>query len=119
MGVIMEYRKQKLRRSQFVLVYGPGSIIEGPNGSRLMPSLEGLGEDNCNDAFFKKYELKDIRMSRLLNEEDESSYENHLLEIPSNSSSESGEKNIIYSTVVFPAWHVCYKRNPAILLQEI
>ena len=78
----MKSTKQQLRRSQFVTVYGPGAIIEGPNGSRLIPSLKGL-RDNCNDAFFKKYELKDIRMSHLLNEEDESSYENHLLEIPS------------------------------------
>ena len=113
----MKSTKQELRRSQFVTVYGPGAIIEGPNGSRLIPSLKGLGY-NCNDAFFKKYELKDIRMSHLLNEEDESSYENHLLEIPSNTSSDIGEKNIIYSTIVFPAWHVCYKRNPAILYYD-
>lgn len=113
----MKSKKQQLRRSQFVTVYGPGSLIEGPQGSRLIPSFKGL-RYNCNDAFFKKYELKDIRMSRLLNEEDGSGYENHLLEIPSNSSNDPEEKDITYSTVVFPAWHVCYKRNPAILYYD-
>lgn len=54
----MEKTQQKLRRSQFVLVYGPGSIIEGPNGSRLMPSLKGLGEENCNDAFLPSMKLR-------------------------------------------------------------
>lgn len=113
----MKSSKQQLRRSQFVTVYGPGALIEGPNGSRLIPSFKGL-RYNCNDAFFKKYELKDIRMSRLLNEEDKSSYENHLLEIPSSSSLNDEQENVIYSTVVFPAWHICYKRNPAILYYD-
>lgn len=109
--------RQQIRRSQFITTYGPGALIEGPNGSRLIPSFKGLGK-NCNDSFFRKYELKDIRMSRLLNEELDSSYENHLLEIPSNSSMSDGEENVVYSTVVFPAWHVCYKRNPAILYYD-
>lgn len=113
----MKSTKQELRRSQFVTVYGPGALIEGPNGSRLIPSLEGLGK-NCNDAFFKDNELKDIRMSRLLNEEDDTSFENHLIEIPSNTSNEIGGREVIYSTIVFPAWHVCYKRNPAILYYD-
>lgn len=113
----MKTNKQEIRKSQFVTVYGPGALIEGQNGSRLIPSLKGLGY-NCNDSFFKKYELKDIRMSRLLNEEDESSYESHLLEIPSNSSVHDEKESVMYSTVVFPAWHVCYKRNPAILYYD-
>ena len=113
----MTAKRQDLRRSQFVTVYGPGALIEGPNGSRLIPSFNGLGK-HCKDSFFKKYELKDIRMSRLLDEEIDSSYENHLLEIPSNSAIADGEENVIYSTVVFPAWHICYKRNPAILYYD-
>ncbi len=113
----MKPSKQEIRRSQFVTVYGPGAIIEGPKGSRLIPSLKGLGY-NCKDSFFKDHELKDIRMSRLLNEEDDSSYENHLLEIPSNNSNNDEKANVMYSTAVFPAWHVCYKRNPAILYYD-
>ena len=30
---------QELRRSQFILTYGPGSIIETKYGPRLIPSL--------------------------------------------------------------------------------
>ena len=112
----MEKMKQQLRRSQFVLMYGPGSIIEGPNGSRLIPSFEGLGEKNCNDAFFKKYEIQDIRMSRMLN--DKTKMENYLVSIPSNDAIDENEPRVIYSTVIFPIWHVCYNRNPHILYQE-
>lgn len=112
----MDKMKQQLRRSQFVLMYGPGSIIEGPHGSRLIPSLEGLGEKNCNDAFFTKYEIQDIRMSRMLNEK--SKTDNHLISIPSNDSIDEGQPRVIYSTVVFPAWHVCYNRTPHILYRE-
>lgn len=112
----MSKMKQQLRRSQFVLMYGPGSIIEGPNGSRLIPSLEGLGEKNCHDAFFTKYEIQDIRMSRMLNEK--SKTDNHLLSIPSNDSVDDDQPRVIYSTVIFPAWHICYNRTPHVLYRE-
>ena len=115
----MDKSKQKLRRSQFVLVYGPGSIIEGPNGSRLIPSLKGLGEKNCNDAFFTKYEIKDVRMTHMLNDEHEDDkFEYHLLSIPSNDSIKDDEPRVIYSTAVFPRWHLCFKRNPTILYDD-
>ena len=109
--------RQKVRRSQFILVYGPGSIIEGPNGSRLMPSLKGLGKDNCNDAFFTKYEIKDVRMSHMLKNktDDNKVLEYHFISIPSNDSIDDEEPRVIYSTVTFPAWHICHKREPSIL----
>ena len=111
----MKGKKQKIRRSQFVTVYGPGSIIESPNGSRLIPSFNGLGEENCNDAFFSKYEIKDVRMSRMLNKKNNKNVDYHLLSIPSNDSIDEDEPRVIYSTVMFPSWHLCYKRNPPIL----
>lgn len=110
---------QKIRRSQFVLVYGPGSIIEGPHGSRLIPSLKGLGKNNCKDAFFTKYEIKDVRMSYMLNNENKSeNIEYHLISIPSNEAVDNDENKVIYSTVMFPLWHVCYKKNPPILYSD-
>lgn len=111
----MDKRKQQLRRSQFVTMYGPGAIIEGPNGSRLIPSLEGLGKRNCNDGFFEKYKIQDIRMTRMLNEDTKGN--SHLLSIPSNAGVEE-DNRVIYSTIIFPRWHVCYKRNPAILYED-
>ena len=120
----MRSDNQKIRRSQFVLVYGPGSIIEGPNGSRLMPSLKALGEKNCNDAFFTKYEIKDVRMSHMLNKENEDENENgnieyHLLSIPSNDSLEDDEPRVIYSTAIFPVWHLCFRKDQTILYKHM
>ena len=109
--------KQQLRRSQFILTYGPGAIIESPKGSRLIPSLNGL-QNYCNNSFFEKFEIEDIRMSRLL---DEKGVSVHLLSIPSSESVEEIEDNgpVMYSTVIFPAWHICYKRDPPILYYNI
>ena len=105
--------KQQLRRSQFVLMYGPGALIETTNGSRLIPSLKGLGE-NCNDEFFEYHELKDIRMNQLLNK-NWGDYECRLVSIPSNTAMSEDKPRAIYSTLVFPKWHICYEREPSIL----
>ena len=35
----MNNNTQEIRESQFILIYGPGSIIESKNGSRLIPDL--------------------------------------------------------------------------------
>lgn len=114
MGVNM-VNKQQLRRSQFVLVYGPGSLIETTNGSRLIPSLKGLG-DNCNDEFFEYFELKDIRMNQLLNRKNViDDYDCRLVSIPSNTAVSDDKPRAIYSTLVFPKWHICYEREPPIL----
>lgn len=119
--------KQKLRRSQFILIYGPGAIIEGANGSRLIPTLEGLGEENCNDSFFSKYEIKDVRMSSMLSDRDKR-FDHHLLSIPSNDAvgidedededADNEKRQVIYSTIDFPSWHLCFKRNPPILYKN-
>ena len=115
----MKPTKQKIRRSQFVLVYGPGSIIEGPDGSRLMPSFEGLGEKNCNTKFFRKYQIKDVRMSHMLNEENKNKRFNHrFLSIPSNDSIDDDKTQVIYSTVMFPVWHLCYRKKTPILYYD-
>ena len=94
-------------------MYGPGAIIESPKGSRLIPSLNGL-QNYCNNSFFEKFEIEDIRMSRLL---DEKGVNVRLLSIPSSNAVEEIEDNgpVAYSTIIFPAWHICYKRSPAVL----
>ena len=60
---------QELRRSQFIFTYGPGALIEGINGPRLMPSLEqGFGKKQF-DYYKKKNAIPDIRMGSAIKNE--------------------------------------------------
>ena len=34
---------QSIRKSQFITTYGPGAILEGPEGPRIIPTLEQAG----------------------------------------------------------------------------
>jgi len=56
---------QGIRRSQFVLTYGPGSLIETTDGPRLIPSVErGLMENfRQGGEILQEFEIKDSRLS--------------------------------------------------------
>jgi hypothetical protein len=62
----MTERVQHIRRSQFVTTYGPGSIIEGRRGPRviLMPD-KGL-RNLFSQETLEKFEIRDIRMTNLV-----------------------------------------------------
>ena len=56
-----------MTRSQFVLTYGPGSILESKNGPRIIPSIQiGLTRE-----IIEQYELHDVRMANLLKKDSE------------------------------------------------
>ena len=47
---------QSIRRSQFITTYGPGSILEGPNGPRIIPVIEQ------SDLFNPQRQAKDFEI---------------------------------------------------------
>lgn len=105
----MSEKTQPLMRSQFILVYGPGSIIETENGPRLIPSLDiGLAGNFSDTA--KKYEIYDIRMEHLINSIKGASENVHLFTLPSNASegSNDSDRDGLYKTSIFPSWKICY-----------
>ena len=55
---------QSLRRSQFITTYGPGAILEGPDGPRVIPTLglSGLFDRHRPTEF----EITDLRLSQAL-----------------------------------------------------
>lgn len=59
---------QKIRESQFVLLYGPGSIIESKNGSRLIPTIDHcLGNERYNNDFLEHHQFNnEVRMSSVI-----------------------------------------------------
>ncbi len=106
---------QEIRESQFVLMYGPGALIESKNGTRLIPEINHcLGSKKYNADFLKKNEFdNEIRMSSVIKSiTDESKI--HLFSMPSNSSQNIEKGNGSYYTYVFPTWKICNDKHDGI-----
>lgn len=102
----MSKKVQHIRKSQFVLTYGPGSIIETIKGPRIIPSFNRGLKKYFDPDTLKKFEINDTRMSKLLKEI--SGQDSRVFELPSNSALKLKEDRYIYSTEEFPLWKICY-----------
>ncbi|PKL78148.1 MAG: hypothetical protein CVV27_03885 [Candidatus Melainabacteria bacterium HGW-Melainabacteria-1] len=93
---------QQLRRSQFILTYGPGSILEGPNGPRIVLALDQQGylfKDLKQIKVDPDWQIGDQRLAHLL--------EGDIFEIPSNADLEKKDEAVVYQTARFPHWSLC------------
>jgi len=94
---------QSLRRSQFITTYGPGAILEGPDGPRMILTLDrsGLfGQQSPAD-----FEITDLRLSQaLLNGAG-------ILRLPSNAELGKPDSQWIYNTDPFPSWALCVRHG--------
>jgi len=94
---------QSLRRSQFITTYGPGAILEGPDGPRVIPTLDRSGLFGQRRPV--DFEITDLRLSRaLLNEAG-------ILRLPSNAELGEPEFQAIYETNPFPSWALCVRHG--------
>lgn len=96
---------QSIRLSQFILTYGPGAILEGSNGPRIIPDTDiGLfyhGSQFRPDV----YMINDPRMSQgLLNGA-------NIFRLPSNAEVGYLDNQDVYLTNPFPQWKLCMNRN--------
>jgi hypothetical protein len=92
---------QQIRRSQFIFTYGPGAILEGRAGPRviLTPDI-GLFHEGSSIAP-GSYEIYDQRMSQgLLNVA-------RIFRLPSNAELTIPEDRPVYRTNPFPYWQLC------------
>lgn len=106
----MARKTQPLMRSQYILTYGPGSIIESSNGPRLIPSLKiGLGRNF--DKYTDKYQVPDIRLEHLVNTFWKSNDNVRFFQLPSNDSEGIKEHFGLYKTMIFPVWQICYNNK--------
>ncbi len=105
----MTRETQHIRRSQFVLTYGPGALIESKNGPRLIPSLEhGLG-CRFNLRTFERYEITDSRLRIVI--KNLTGKDARIFSLPTNASEGRSNTEGIYHTYVFPTWKICYGRK--------
>jgi hypothetical protein len=94
---------QSLRRSQFITTYGPGAILEGPNGPRVIPTLDQstlFDQRRPSD-----FEITDLRLSQAL------LGGAGILRLPSNAELGKPDYEDIYETHPFPSWALCVRHG--------
>lgn len=104
---------QNIRKSQYVLTYGPGSIIESQHGSRIMPTIDTGIPFYIDEDFLDKNKIDDIRMSTIIEgfEEDGRGKGIGLFSLPSNASLKLKDTRGIYNTFIFPVWKLCFSKK--------
>ncbi len=90
---------QALRRSQFITTYGPGAILEGKQGPRIIPNLALSGLFKERTA--RDFEITDTRLSSALLDNA------HIVRLPSNAELAVPDAVYIYETIPFPSWALC------------
>lgn len=93
----------QIRRSQFITTYGPGAILEGPHGPRMIPSLEYSGLFDHRSP--TQFEITDRRLSKALLDGA------GIVRIPSNAELGKPEAEWIYRTKPFPQWSLCTRHG--------
>lgn len=91
-------KSQMIRPSQFILTYGPGAILEGPNGPRIVP---GLQEGLLRSIALDDLEIADRSMSEAVLDGKK------IFEMPSNSRLGYASGTYLYRTGPFPRWKMC------------
>ena len=93
---------QGIRPSLFITTYGPGAILEGENGPRIIPDA-GIGLFTAASGRDPdRYRIDDERMSNGLLDG------NGIYRIPSNAEEGLGNGEYVYGTNAFPRWKMCH-----------
>ena len=95
---------QAVRPSQFVLTYGVGSILEAPNGPRMILDFKYWGRifgrpSTCLELS-TKYQIRDDNVSALLNG-------GKIFRLPSNAELQLPDEQVLFKTDPFPHWALC------------
>ncbi|HEY3329270.1 MAG TPA: DUF1998 domain-containing protein [Capsulimonadaceae bacterium] len=96
-------RAQAIRPSQYITTYGAGSILEGPDGPRVVYDLEH------SDVFGQNapvtFAIHESGLSNLLPERAQ------IVRIPTNAEMQLKDGEAIYKTSPFPRWSLCVTHN--------
>ena len=85
-----------MRISQLITTYGPGSILETPSGSVIIPFPKPKLEINS----FSKYKIRDVRLENVLGK-------GEIFEPPYNALENKPDIRILYKTTPFPRYLLC------------
>ena len=96
---------QKIRPSQFVTTYGPGSIIELPEGPVIIPDADiGLFVDPLVP---RDYEIVHKAMSTIILKNKLTGKPGKIFGLPTNESLNKDPNHSVYRTKPFPTWKLC------------
>ena len=96
---------QQIRGSQFIVTYGPGSIIEGIEGPRIIPRPDIALFQKNSSLSPNNFAISDQRMSKGLLQD------SGIYRLPSNAELGQQEYVPIYHTKAFPIWRLCLNIN--------
>ena len=102
---------QHLRRSQFITTYGPGAILEGQDGPKVIPSLDQSGIFNQSRRI-TDFEITDQRLSQALLQGA------GVVRLPSNAEVGETDQRWIYNTKRFPSWSLCLRHGRTGILYQ-
>lgn len=102
---------QEVRPSQFLITFGPGSIVETESGPVVLKSMDTLfnrigrspQDFEIIDDRLRKLELGDARIAR----------------VPANAELQLPVDQAIYPTTAFPYWALCAQHRPHQVLYEV
>ena len=103
----------QLRPSQFILTYGVGSIIEGPEGSGIIREFSNSelfpkGFDEIEDRNYVISLPGASRLTRRLSGKEIKNEKIGIFKIPTNEEEFVGPDNAIYKINRFPYWSLCH-----------
>jgi hypothetical protein len=101
---------QELRPSQFVITYGPGSIVETGSGPVVVKSVDTLFNEIGRSP--RDFEVLDERLSRL------ELGGARITRVPSNAELDLPSDRAIYPTDALPYWALCAHHRPHQVLYE-
>lgn len=95
-------RAQGIRPTQFITSYGPGTILEGIHGPRLIQSFELSGLFRNQQVH--RYEIVEPALRQVLDD-------GRIFRLPTNADLSQADQDSIYETTPFPRWSLCVKHN--------
>lgn len=100
-------RGQGIRPSQFVLTYGVGSILEAPNGPRIIPQYKDWGRIfgfPDSSIQLNHFEIRDANVSALLQG-------GRIFRLPTNADMQIPDDQVLFRTRRFPQWALCQEHR--------
>ena len=100
-------RGQGIRPSQFVLTYGVGSVLEAPDGPRIIPHYRYWGRIfgfPDTPIQLSKFEIRDANVSALLKG-------GRIFRLPTNADMQIPDEQILFRTRRFPHWALCQEHR--------
>ncbi|MDE3075107.1 MAG: DUF1998 domain-containing protein, partial [Chloroflexota bacterium] len=91
---------QSIRPSQFITTYGPGSILEGPDGPRIIVSLDRSSLFTATRRA-ADFDITDPRLSQAVLDGA------GIVRLPTNAELGVPDSTSIYDTRAFPLWSLC------------